>query len=61
MDIVSDHFGVSIADLKSNKRPAEIAVPRQIVMYLCRKMTDVPLKSLVSCLEVRIILPLSTA
>ena len=46
MDIVSDHFGVSIADLKSNKRPAEIAVPRQIVMYLCRKMTDVPLKSI---------------
>ena len=41
-----DHFGVSIADLKSNKRPAEIAVPRQIVMYLCRKMTDVPLKSI---------------
>ena len=38
--------GVSIADLKSNKRPAEIAVPRQIVMYLCRKMTDVPLKSI---------------
>ena len=46
LDIVSDHFGVSIADLKSNKRPAEIAVPRQIVMYLCRKMTDVPLKSI---------------
>lgn len=46
LDIVSDHFGVSIADLKSNKRPAEIAIPRQIVMYLCRKMTDVPLKSI---------------
>lgn len=46
MDIVSDHFGVSIADLKSNKRPNEIAIPRQIVMYLCRKMTDVPLKSI---------------
>ena len=46
LDIVSDHFGVSIADLKSNKRPSEIAVPRQIIMYLCRKMTDVPLKSI---------------
>lgn len=46
LDIVSDHFGVSIADLKSNKRPNEIAIPRQIVMYLCRKMTDVPLKSI---------------
>lgn len=46
MDIVSEHFNVSIADLKSDKRPADIAVPRQIVMYLCRKMTDVPLKSI---------------
>lgn len=46
LNIVSDHCGVSIADLKSNKRPNEIAIPRQIVMYLCRKMTDVPLKSI---------------
>ena len=46
MDIVSDHFGVSIADLKSNKRPAEIAVPRQIVMYLCRNMTATPLQAI---------------
>ncbi|MDO4474315.1 MAG: chromosomal replication initiator protein DnaA [Eubacteriales bacterium] len=46
LDIVSEHTGVSISDIKSNKRPAEIALPRQIVMYLCRKMTDVPLKSI---------------
>ena len=46
MDIVSDHFGVSIADLKSNKRPAEIAVPRQIVMYLCREITDTSYKAI---------------
>lgn len=46
MDIVSDHFSVSIADLKSSKRPAEITIPRQIVMYLCRTMTDIPLKSI---------------
>lgn len=46
LDIVSDHFGVSISDLKSNKRSNEIVVPRQIIMYLCRKMTTVPLKSI---------------
>ena len=46
LDVVSEHTGVSISDIKSNKRPAEIALPRQIVMYLCRKMTDVPLKSI---------------
>ena len=45
LDIVSEHFGVSIADLKSNKRNAEISYPRQIAMYLIRTMTDTPLKS----------------
>ena len=44
LDIVSDHFGISIADLKSNKRSADIANPRQISMYLIRTMTEVPLK-----------------
>ena len=46
LDIVSDHFGISVADLKGNKRTAEIANARQIVMYLCRTMTDEPLKSI---------------
>ena len=46
LDIVSEHFGVSIADLKSKKKNAEIALPRQIFMYLCRTMTDTPLKSI---------------
>ena len=46
LDIVSEHFGVSIADLKSNKRNADISNPRQIAMYLIRSMTDTPLKSI---------------
>ena len=46
LDIVSDHFGVSITDLKSNKRSADIANPRQIAMYLIRTMTEVPLKGI---------------
>ena len=45
MDVVSDHFNVSIADLKGRKRNAEIVLPRQIIMYLCREMTDTPLKA----------------
>ncbi len=45
LDIVSEHFGVPISDLKSNKRTAEIAYPRQVFMFLCRKMTDTPLKN----------------
>ena len=46
LDIVSDHFSLSISDLKSNKRSSDIVIPRQIIMYLCRKMTTVPLKSI---------------
>jgi len=46
LDIVSDHFGISVADLKGNKRTADIANARQIVMYLCRTMTDEPLKTI---------------
>ena len=38
--IVADYFKVSIEDLKSKKRNADIAFPRQIAMYLCRKLTE---------------------
>ncbi len=38
--IVADYFKISIEDLKSKKRNADIAFPRQIAMYLCRKHTD---------------------
>ena len=46
LEIVSEHFSISIADLKSSKRNSSIAIPRQITMYLCRQMTDTPLKSI---------------
>ncbi len=46
MEVVSEHFNVSIADLKGKKRNAEIVLPRQIFMYLCRALTDTPLKSI---------------
>jgi len=46
LDIVADHFGISVADLKSNKRNSEIAIPRQICMYLIRNMTENSLKAI---------------
>ncbi|GAA0260696.1 chromosomal replication initiator protein DnaA [Muricomes sp. OA1] len=45
IDVVSEHFNVPISELKGKKRNAEIVLPRQIVMYLCRAMTDTPLKT----------------
>ena len=46
LDIVADHFGITVADLKSKKRDSEIAVPRQICMYLMRTMTDTAQKGI---------------
>ena len=41
--VVAEYFFVSISDLLSSKRSQDIVYPRQIVMYLCRTMTDVSL------------------
>ena len=46
LDIVADHFGITVADLNSKKRDSEFAVPRQICMYLMRTMTDTALKGI---------------
>lgn len=46
LDIVSDHFNITIADLKGNKRSAAISVPRQICMYLMRTLTETPLQAI---------------
>lgn len=43
VEIVADHYNISSSDILSKKRPREIAYPRQIVMYLCRKLTDLSL------------------
>ena len=40
IEVVSEHFGVKSEDITSKKRNAEFVVPRQIIMYLCRKLTD---------------------
>ena len=34
--LVADHFGITVEDMKSKKRLAKIAFPRQIAMYICR-------------------------
>ena len=45
IDTVAEHFHISPEDITSSKRSSEIVMPRQIVMYLCRHMLDIPLKS----------------
>jgi len=40
---VAEHFDVRVADMTSRRRPASIAFPRQVAMYLSRSMTKVSL------------------
>ena len=46
IDIVAEHFHLRPEDLKGNKRNSEIVFPRQIAMFLCREMTETPLKTI---------------
>ena len=39
INTVAEHFNISPDDIRSTKRNKEISYPRQIAMYLCRKMT----------------------
>lgn len=36
IQLVGDHYNISVDDLKSKKRTNKIAIPRQIAMYICR-------------------------
>lgn len=42
-DVVSSYFNLRVEDLKSQRRTRNIAYPRQIAMYLSRKLTDMSL------------------
>ncbi len=43
---VAEHFGITNLEIASQKKNKEIVFPRQLAMYLCRNMTDVPLKTI---------------
>ena len=43
---VAEHFDVRLADMTSKRRPANIAFPRQIAMYLARELTKTSLSEI---------------
>ena len=51
--VVAEHFNISSEDIISKKRNKEIAHPRQIAMYLCRNLTDLPLLSIGNSMGMR--------
>jgi len=46
LETVAEHYGISPSDIIGSKRNAEIVLPRQIVMYLCREITDTSYKNI---------------
>ncbi|MBM6859022.1 chromosomal replication initiator protein DnaA [Clostridium saudiense] len=42
-DVVAAYFNLRVEDLKSQRRTRNVAYPRQIAMYLSRKLTDMSL------------------
>ena len=43
---VAEHFDVRVADMTSKRRPASIAFPRQVAMYLARQLTKASLNEI---------------
>jgi chromosomal replication initiator protein len=43
---VAEHFDVRLADMTSKRRPANIAFPRQVAMYLSRELTKASLNEI---------------
>lgn len=45
-DVVADHFGISVDDLRSPNRAQNIAWPRQLALHLCKELTDDSLQTI---------------
>ncbi len=43
---VAEHYGVNPEDITSKKRNSEFVLPRQVVMYLCRDLTETSLANI---------------
>ncbi len=40
IEVVSEHFGVTVEQMRSKSRSSDVAKPRQMAMYLCKTMTS---------------------
>jgi len=46
---VAEAFGIKCQDMKSKKRTKEIAIPRQVAMYISKRLTDSSLSDIGKC------------
>lgn len=47
---VAEHFDITADEIAGSKRNSKVVYPRQIAMYLCRELTNIPLKAIGKCL-----------
>ena len=50
IEMVSEHYQISVDQMISKNRSSAVAKPRQIAMYLCKDMTSSPLEAIGSLL-----------
>ena len=50
IEVVAEHFGVTPEDITSKRRNSEFVQPRQVVMYLCRTLTETSLSGIAKIL-----------
>ena len=46
IEVVAEHYNISVDQMISKNRSANISRPRQIAMFLCRQMVDTPLDAI---------------
>ena len=46
IEVVAEHFEITVDQIMSKSRSSDIAKPRQIAMYLCKNLTDQPLDAI---------------
>ncbi len=44
--VVADFFGIKCIEMKSKKRTREVAIPRQVAMYISKQLTDASLSDI---------------
>lgn len=51
IDAVAEHFSITSAEIRSQRRDTKYVYPRKIAMYLCREMTDDSLLTIANLLN----------
>ena len=51
LETVAEHYNITVEDITSKKRNAELIEPRHVVMYLCRNLVDIPFANIAKLLN----------